>query len=155
MGKIYSAIKNGVNAGNMPSYASQVPVEDRWAIVAYVRQMQKTRDPNLNEEGGVNVVVAKSSTSSEEQGKQLFAAKGCIACHSLDGNRLVGPSFKGVYGKTESTSAGDVVVDDAYIKESMLTPMAKVVTGYPPAMPPMVLDDVEVGSLILFIKAQK
>jgi mono/diheme cytochrome c family protein len=155
VGKIYSAIKNGVNAGNMPSYASQIPVEDRWAIIAYVRQLQKSKDANVQDEGGTVVKVAAATTSSAEHGQQLFAAKGCVACHSLDGSRLVGPSFKGLAGRTESTSAGDVVADDAYLKESMLQPLAKVVTGYPPAMPPQVLNDVEVGSLILFIKAQK
>jgi mono/diheme cytochrome c family protein len=155
VGRLYGAIKNGVNAGNMPSYAAQVPVEDRWAIVTYVRALQKEKDPNLQEEGGVNVVVAKSSSSSADHGKQLYAAKGCIACHSLDGTRLVGPSLKGLFGNTESTSAGDVPVDEAYLKESMLQPMAKVVTGFPPAMPPLPLDEVEVGSLILFIKAQQ
>lgn len=155
VGRIYGAIKNGVNMGNMPSYAAQVPVADRWAIVTYVRQMQKEKDPALNEEGGVNVVVAQASSASAEHGKQLYAAKGCVACHSLDGTRLVGPTFKGLAGKSESTSAGDIVADDAYLRESMLQPMAKIVNGYPPAMPPLPLDAIEVESLILFIKAQK
>lgn len=123
-------------------------------MVTYVRALGG-KDPNLQEEGGVNVVVAKSSSSSADHGKQLYAAKGCIACHSLDGTRLVGPSLKGLFGNTESTDAGDVPVDEAYLKESMLQPMAKVVTGFPPAMPPLPLDEVEVGSLILFIKAQQ
>lgn len=155
VGKLYAAIKLGVNAGNMPSYASQLPVEDRWAVVSYVRKLQLEKDPKLNEQGGVNVVVDAATVSSAGHGKQLWAAKGCAACHSLDGNKLVGPTFKGLYGKTESTSAGDVVVDDAYLKESITQPLAKVVTGYPPAMPPLVLSDIEVGSLILLIKETK
>ncbi len=155
VGKIYAAIKLGVNVGNMPSYASQLPVEDRWAVVAYVRKLQLERDPKLNEQGGVNVVVDAATESSAGHGKQLWAAKGCAACHTLDGNKLVGPTFKGLYGKTEGTSAGDVVVDDAYLKESITQPLAKVVTGYPPAMPPVVLSDIEVGSLILLIKETK
>lgn len=155
VGKIYSAIRNGVNLGNMPSYATQIPVEDRWAIVTYVRKLQLEQDPSLKEEGGVSLTVAKAAVSSLEHGALLYKAKACEACHSLDGTRKVGPSFKGVYGKLEKTSAGEVTVDDAYIKESVLTPMAKIVEGYPPAMPPQTLDEVEIGSLILFIKAQK
>ncbi|MBI4815999.1 MAG: c-type cytochrome [Deltaproteobacteria bacterium] len=149
-GKIYSAIRNGVNMGNMASYAAQIPTKDRWAIISYIRQIQKVDD-----EGGTVVDAGIVTEASADVGQKLFLAKGCNACHSLDGNRLVGPSFKGLYGKTEPTSAGDVAVDDAYLKESMLQPMAKVVTGYPPAMPPLPLTDLEVQSLILYIQTLK
>ncbi|MFN0062167.1 MAG: c-type cytochrome [Myxococcaceae bacterium] len=155
LGRIYRAIKLGVNNDNMPSYASQIPELDRWAIVAAVRAEQMRSDPSVAEEGGQNIVVAKASRSSVEHGKQLFAAKACSTCHSLDGSRLVGPTFKGLWGRKESTSAGEVTVDDAYLRESMLQPAAKIVTDFPPAMPLMPLDDVEVQSLILFIKSQK
>ena len=37
-GQIFNTITNGIRA--MPSYGSQIPVEDRWAIVAYVRALQ-------------------------------------------------------------------------------------------------------------------
>lgn len=37
-GQLYSAIANGIR--NMPSYGAQIPIEDRWAIVAYVRALQ-------------------------------------------------------------------------------------------------------------------
>lgn len=40
VGQIYAAITYGVNNYNMPSYANQIPVDDRWAIVAYVRALQ-------------------------------------------------------------------------------------------------------------------
>jgi mono/diheme cytochrome c family protein len=150
-GKLYSAIRNGVNNGNMPSYAAQIPVEDRWAIISYVRKLQ-----GVGDEGGVaSVALAVPTVASAEFGGLVYKAKNCVACHSLNGTRIVGPSWKGVYGKTESTSAGDVTVDDAYIKESILTPLAKIVTGYPPAMPPQPLSEIEIESVILFIKAQK
>jgi len=155
VGKMYSAIKNGVNAGNMPSYAVQVPVDDRWAIIAHVRGLQRAADPAVQDEGGVNVVVAKATVASLAQGALLYKAKTCNACHSVDGTRVVGPSFKGLYGRMEKTSAGDMMVDDAYLKESMLQPMAKIVDGYPPAMPPLPLDPIEVQSLILFIASLK
>lgn len=154
VGKIYAAMLLGVNNGNMATYASQIPVEDRWAIVTWVRKVQMDKKPGMNEEGGVGA-VAKQATASVDYGAALYKAKGCVACHTLDGNRTVGPTFKGLAGKTENTSAGDVVVDEAYLRESMLQPMAKIVTGYPPAMPPLPLDAVEVDSLILFIQAQK
>ena len=152
VGKIYSAIKNGVNNGNMPSYAAQIPVEDRWAIIAYVRQLQGV--PPESGEGVIAVPEAKVATA--EHGALLYKAKGCNACHTLDGTKLVGPSWKGVFGRKEQCTNGtEITVDDAYLKESILKPMEKVVMGFPPAMPVLPLSDIEVDSLILFIKAQQ
>jgi len=48
IGKIYQAIANGVNPPNMPSYAVQIDPQDRWAIAAYVRVLEKARDPNFD-----------------------------------------------------------------------------------------------------------
>lgn len=47
-GQIYDSILNGVR-GNMPSYSYAIPVEDRWAIVAYVRALQMSRRGTLND----------------------------------------------------------------------------------------------------------
>lgn len=154
-GQIYAAIKNGVNQGNMGSYAAQIPVLDRWAIVAYVRAQQKLKDPSVEPEGGVVVVVAEADVASAEHGSQLFVAKGCNACHSLDGTRLVGPSFKGLFGESRATSAGDVVADAAYLTESIKEPNAKVVTGFPPVMPKLPLTDLEIESLSLYVQSVK
>ena len=46
LGKLYQAITLGVNPPNMPSYAVQIDPADRWAIAAYVRVLQKARDPS-------------------------------------------------------------------------------------------------------------
>jgi len=45
-GQIYDAILNGVR-GNMPAYGYAIPVEDRWAIVAYVRALQLSQKAPL------------------------------------------------------------------------------------------------------------
>ncbi len=91
-------------------------------------------------------------------GKQLYAAKACIGCHSLTGVKTVGPSFKGIFGKEEEMADGSkITVDAAYIKESLLEPNAKIVKGFAPAMPPYKgqLDDAQIAALVEFIKAQK
>lgn len=147
-GEIYAAIKHGVNAGNMPSYAAQIPVEDRWAIVAYIRRDFQKQDYEAGEAKAAVVV----SAASAEAGEALYKAKACNACHSIDGTRLVGPSFKGLWGHEVATNVGTVTVDDAYFRESVLQPMAKIVDGYPPAMPPQQLNDLEIESLALFIQ---
>ena len=47
VGQIFHAITNGVNNGNMPSYAQQIPEQDRWDIVLYLRALQRAQDPNV------------------------------------------------------------------------------------------------------------
>jgi len=85
-------------------------------------------------------------------GKGLFASKTCFTCHSLDGSRLVGPSFKGLMGRTTALADGtSVTADAAYITESIKEPMAKVVEGFPPAMPPLPITDEEITALIAYI----
>ncbi len=154
VGKIYSAIRAGVNNGNMPSYAAQIPVADRWAIIAYVKSEQMKKDASVQQEPG-GVVVQVVTVATAEAGAVLYKAKTCNACHSTDGSKIVGPTFQGLWGRSEETSAGAVTVDDAYFKESILQPMAKIVNGYPPAMPPQQLNDLEIESLKLFIQTLK
>lgn len=154
VGKIYSAIRNGVNASNMPSYAAQIPVADRWAIAAYVKAQQMKKDPSIPiTSGGLAVVVVNKADA--ETGALLYKSKGCNACHSIDGAKIVGPTFKGLWGREEETSAGKVTVDAAYVKESILNPMAKIVNGFPPAMPPQVLTDLEIESIALYMQTLK
>jgi mono/diheme cytochrome c family protein len=157
VGKIFQAITHGVNNGNMGPYNAQIEERDRWNIILYVRALQKSKDPSVTL-GGQAVAQAVATDPPEKQGEALYKAKGCNACHSLDGTRLVGPSWKGIYGKTEKTDKGDVVVDDAYLKESMQQPNAKITGGdppYPPVMPPLPLTDDDIANLIAFIKTVK
>jgi photosynthetic reaction center cytochrome c subunit len=91
----------------------------------------------------------------ESRGKGLWASKGCLACHTLDGSTGVGPSWLGLYGRTSKFADGQALADDAYIAESIRAPQAKVVAGYPPVMPPFALSDAEVADLIAFIKTLK
>ena len=87
------------------------------------------------------------------QGRLLAQARGCVACHSMDGSAGVGPTWKGLYGKTETLQDGTtVVVDDAYLKESILNPNAKIVRGYQAIMPPQGFNEQELAALIAYIK---
>ena len=95
-----------------------------------------------------------------EIGADRYKKKACSGCHSLDGSVQPGggPSFKGLYGKKESlTNGSTATVDDAYIRESILNPNAKIVTGFQPVMPTFQgsLKDREIEGIIEFIKAQK
>ncbi len=70
----------------------------------------------------------------DPEGLVLLKGNGCLACHSLDGTRLVGPSFKGVYNSQTVvvTDDGEITVtaDEAYLKRAIYEPNAEVVKGY-------------------------
>lgn len=69
-------------------------------------------------------------------GEALAASTGCVACHSADGSELVGPSWQGIYGAERALESGETVVaDDAYLTESIVEPLAKIVAGFQPVMP--------------------
>jgi cytochrome c oxidase subunit 2 len=91
-------------------------------------------------------------------GTELFDKKGCKACHSLDGSRLVGPSFLGLFGREGKLATGESYkADEEYIRESVMNPMAKVVEGYAPAMPAFAgqINDKQMDALIAYIKTIK
>lgn len=92
-----------------------------------------------------------------EVGKLVYENKGCNSCHSLDGSRIAGggPSFKGLYGRTERfTDGGSAVADANYIRESILEPQKHIVQGYEPIMPTFqgLLKEPEVVGIIAYIK---
>lgn len=94
----------------------------------------------------------------EEIGKVLYAKKSCATCHSVDGSPMQGPTFKGVFGRTETMADGSTItVDENYIRESLLNPQAKVVKGFPAVMPTFrgLLKDREIDALIAYLKTVK
>ena len=69
-------------------------------------------------------------------GAQLFQDKGCIACHSLDGTFRIGPNLLGDWGATVTLSDdSQVVVDEAYVRESIMDSLVKKRKGFVPVMP--------------------
>jgi len=68
------------------------------------------------------------------EGRLLVEQKGCIACHSVDGTKIVGPSYKNIFGHKATVETGgkerEITVDEAYIKKSILEPDADVVKGF-------------------------
>ncbi|HEX6982643.1 MAG TPA: cytochrome c oxidase subunit II [Balneolaceae bacterium] len=93
-----------------------------------------------------------------EWGEMLVQQYACTTCHSTDGTRLVGPSWKGVFGSEEQLADGStVVVDENYIRESILEPNAKIVQGFPPVMNTYkgTLNNEQINAIIEYIKTLK
>ena len=87
-------------------------------------------------------------------GQQVFAQ--CQACHSVDGTPGIGPSLAGIYGKEHSFTDGtSTVVDDDYLLESIINPMAKIREGYQPVMPAgfSALSQKQLDGLVAYIKS--
>lgn len=93
--------------------------------------------------------------SPVELGQKLFQSKGCVACHSVDGKPMVGPSLKDIYGhEVELADGTKVMADDNYIRQSLMDPASQVVKGFAPVMPTFkgMLKDQEVNALIDYLK---
>lgn len=71
----------------------------------------------------------------DHPGLVLAKQNACLGCHSLNGVKLVGPSFQNLYGseKTIITASGEekrIIVDEAYLKRAIVDPNAEVVKGF-------------------------
>jgi cytochrome c oxidase subunit 2 len=75
-----------------------------------------------------------SGVSLAAGGEKLFQDLNCITCHRAGVQR--GPLLDGVFGSQVKLQTGEAVLaDEAYIRESILNPSAKIVAGYQPIMP--------------------
>jgi cytochrome c oxidase subunit 2 len=133
----------GLQHSQMPATIRVVPEAE------YAAWLDSNKPSAASNDGGMSEAAQK--------GVELYENK-CRSCHSLDGSRVVGPTWKGIYGaKREFESGASVNADDNYLRESILNPAAKIVKGYPAAMPPYAgqLSDEEIESLIEYMKTVK
>jgi cytochrome c oxidase subunit 2 len=87
----------------------------------------------------------------EAAGAHLFTQYGCVNCHSSQA-----PSLAGIYGRQQLLSDNThVLVDDNYLRESILNSRAKIVAGYPPIMPSYQgqLSEEQINQLLAYIKS--
>lgn len=103
---------------------------------------------------------AAGEGAQKPEGARLADEKGCLSCHSLDGSRGVGPTFKGLYlQQTTVKKDGKLMTltaDAAYLREAIRTPNASIVEGYEPTMPVFSeLTDEEIEALLVFIEGIK
>jgi cytochrome c oxidase subunit II len=97
----------------------------------------------------------KPTGSLADQGLKLFNELGCATCHMAQ-HQGRGPSLNGVFGSQVKLASGETVTfDEAYVRESILTPTAKLVAGYPPLMPTFqgVVNEEQLVQLTAYIKS--
>src|SRR5499427_9339189 len=93
--------------------------------------------------------------SPAEAGEQLFTSLACVNCH-LENNTGRGPSLQNLFGKDVKLANGATVrVDETYLRESILNPGAKTVSGYTNDMPTFqgLVTEEQVAMIIQYIKS--
>lgn len=105
-------------------------------------------------------LVKAPENANEHPGLTLMKKNACFSCHTRDGSRLVGPSFKGIMGRTETiTIKGtdvDVTIDADFIKNKLQDPLSSTVTGFQSGlMPKLPLTDEEISQIIDYLSTIK
>lgn len=108
----------------------------------------------------INWTISKSELPEDPIARgQIYAEQyGCIACHSLDGTRIIGPTWQGAYlSEVPLENGSTVIADDTYLYESIVNPLAKIHAGYPANQMPLnfseTLREDQINDIIEFIKS--
>lgn len=133
-----------------PQMRGYVVIEDDAAFQAWLKT-----HPSFADSLAPPKAAAAGGDALAARGKEVAQARGCVACHSVDGSVGVGPSWKGLYGKMENLDDGTTVrVDDTFLRDFIKEPTARSIKGFPPVMPKMELSNEELDALVAHIKAQ-
>ncbi|MGE0142217.1 MAG: cytochrome D1 domain-containing protein [Planctomycetota bacterium] len=139
-------VVDGFIAGQMPPLP--VTPAELDALVAMIQALKP----------GAPVAQPVIASAVPQKGHEVVLSKGCVGCHSLDGSPRVGPSFLHLFGKKEQVLVGDqeqsIVVDAAYVRESILDPAKHTVKGFTQGlMPNLHLSNTEIDSVVELLKA--
>ena len=99
------------------------------------------------------------AVSNDPLGLAIMRTKGCLACHSVDGKPMVGPTLKGFFGKQVEVLVNGRVrqetVNEAHLRSAILKPKDETLKGYPPAMPAVAMTPKELAEMISYLKTLK
>ena len=137
----------GVGHPNMRGF---VVVEDEASFQAWLKQQPTFAATMTTAQAG----TAAGLDALPALGRSLAQSKGCVACHTVDGSPGVGPTWKGLYGKTETMVDGSTaLVDDAYLRDFIRNPQARAVKGFAQVMPKIDMAEAELSALAAYIKS--
>jgi cytochrome c oxidase subunit 2 len=131
---LYCTVYCGLSHSYMRSIVKVVPEEE---FAHWVKNLPK----RVNNEGN--------------KGYKVLEKNGCFACHSVDGSKLVGPSFKGTYGKKVKVKTNgavrEVLFDDKYLETSIYDPNADISGDYPQGLMKSYKNEITKEELVLVI----
>jgi cytochrome c oxidase subunit 2 len=94
------------------------------------------------------------------QGLAIMKIQGCLACHSSDGSKIVGPTYLNLFGSQQvvirNGAEVTVTADEAYIKQMILDPGSQVVKGYPKGLMQSYkgkISDEDISKIIEYLKS--
>ena len=145
----------------MPTFKGSLSPDDVGAIIAYLRSLSGDKEEEKKKEGEKAVEKEEregKEAPSAQKGKELTETLGCLGCHSVDGSVRVGPSFQGLFGRqVELEGGGKATADEAYLRESINQPKAKVVKGFPNVMPEFKgkISEEDLSAIVAYLKTLK
>jgi cytochrome c oxidase subunit II len=105
------------------------------------------------------VSIAEEGSRPDAEGLKIMINQGCIACHSSDGSKIVGPSYLNLYGEKQIVIRDGkevaITVDDEYIKRAIYDPNAEIVKGYPKGLMQSYKDAISADDLVKIIEYLK
>jgi cytochrome c oxidase subunit 2 len=132
----------------MPAY--ELSREELNALFAFTQSLTEAKQTDTKPTDASESMV----DDPVKQGQQLAEANGCLSCHSVDGSASIGPTWQGLFGKTETLADGStVVVDEQFLKESIIKPNASIIKGYTGMMPPYQFDDEQLAALVAYTQS--
>ncbi len=138
--------------GDFEIYCTEYCGTDHSRMLSKVKVLSQTDyDKWIQTGGGLD----KANMSSVDLGKLYFTQFGCNSCHSVDGTAKIGPTLAKKYGTEHELEGGaKVLVDDNYLRESIVNPTAKIAKGFAPVMPSFQgqINDEQMNALIDYIK---
>ena len=113
------------------SYAKLEGDADKYQIPVAEAMAAAAKNPGLLAPSSTQYAIPVAEMTPVQRGAAVFVDKGCGTCHTVDGSAKVGPTLKGKWGTQEKLADGStVLVDAAYIAESIRDPNAKLVFGF-------------------------
>jgi cytochrome c2 len=151
---VLDQIRFPTSKSGMP--ANLVKGQDAKDVAAYVARCAAANPRNPSDKAACPGIA-----TAGKGGQGLYASLGCQGCHSLDGSKSTGPTFKGLFGsKVMLTNGQTVTADEAYLLDSIVDPDKEIVKGYQPGVMTSVIKKGQIPQdqakqLVDFIKSQK
>jgi cytochrome c oxidase subunit II len=139
-------------AGHSTMRATVVALEE----AQYRQRLESPESRDMAAYVAEELDMADSRLSMAELGERVANRHGCLRCHTVDGTPHIGPTWARMYGSTVILDSGaTVVVDEAYITESMMDPLARMHRGFQPVMPSYrgLITAAETGAIVEYIKS--
>ena len=97
--------------------------------------------------------------TAKMDGQKVLEEKGCLGCHTTDGSKKIGPTFKGLYDSQVTVLTNgkerNVKADEDYLRKSIKEPKADVVKGYPDIMPAVLVKPGELDAIVEYMETLK